>query len=420
MSILNQLKAEAILEGTGVIEKIAKLRSSLVYKTTSEAFSFDDYYHILLDQASKIEQIQLEASVPPGAAQKYLVDLTQALQLVTDKIELTHQKALFFSGKIQSAIHNRDNLAATFSAWYQIAAAEALKDEKIKITATTLKALAESEFSRILDDGGDIELNGMKDAVEVLIDHLKHAKKLALEKYKIGTEQANSSIIHMPSQGFVEGGQPFPILRQRYGMTDEATDKPKYDDEDEDGTEPEPTGSFSVTLNQESPDYVDHREIPKATPGMFKSVQAMVEVADLGEVTAEEILEGKLTLQPLPDVIAEALDLESDPPTDFGDSASVPDIEDDEVFTPPPPKRISDPFLGEVEVTADKVETVVSPTGKKRVFEDEDLEVPAPAKKSRPKYDDEEDEAEPTVTPEPETKPQPQKGRKKITFDDPF
>lgn len=101
LPILTQFKAETLLEGTGIVEKVKNLKATTQYKTSSEVYSFEDYYHKLVSDAEKIEKIELSATIAPGGGQGYLVTLTQALQLVTDKIEAVHTRALFFLGKLR-------------------------------------------------------------------------------------------------------------------------------------------------------------------------------------------------------------------------------------------------------------------------------------------------------------------------------
>jgi hypothetical protein len=415
LPILNQLKAETILHGTDILPKIDRLRASFTYKTeqggpNGDTVSFEDYYRQLARDASDVEQIQLQASVPPGTAQKYLIDLTQALQLVTDKLENIHSRALFFMGKLNSAIHNRDNLSATFCVWYQVAVMDTLKSLEIKIPNTTIKALAESEFSRLLNEEDQI-LDGMKAAVEVLIDHLKNSKKLAMEKYKIGTDQANSSIVRMPNQAYGDGSEPlFPLLQAKYGMKPEVPAKPKYDDEDEPDT---------VPIETEKPEYVQHREVPSTAPGVFKTLDAVIKHHDIGAVSEEEFDEAKTKFrQSLSDSV---VDLEEE---DHGTIVlEIPEKKDIPCPVVDSNKTTHDPFLGDFQLKTNEEGEVKVVTKKNRVFDDEEEAVPAEptTKKTRPKYDDEEEEEPVAIEtkPLPETKPA-KKERKKISFDQPF
>ena len=121
MEILTALKAEEVLEGTNMLGQTLNLKATLKYKTDKAVFSFEDYFYILNKDIQNVERIELSAAIPPGGAQSYLAELSTALQLVTDKIESIHTRAIYFEGKLKSAAHLRDNLQASFSAWYLIA-----------------------------------------------------------------------------------------------------------------------------------------------------------------------------------------------------------------------------------------------------------------------------------------------------------
>lgn len=391
LPILNQLKAETILHGMDILPKITQLRESFTYKTDEDSTSFQDYYNQLVRDVGNVEQIQLLTSVPPGSAQKYLIDLTQALQTVTDHLENVHSRALFFLGKINSAIHNRDNLSATFCVWYQVAVMDTLKTFDIKITNTTIKALAESEFSRLLNEEDQI-LDGMKAAVEVLIDHLKNGKKLAMEKYKIGTDQANSSIIRMPNQAYTDGGEPFSLLKAKYGMKVEGSERLKYDDEEE---------------AEEDPDYVQHRQVPSPEPHVLKTIDAVVKHSDVGSVSEDEFDTAKEDFR-------KSL---SDDTVDH--SAATPEIIEEKGISYSDidsNKTISDPFLGDIQLKTNE-EGEVQVIGRKNFDEEEAPTVTT--KKPRQKYDDEEDEEPIAIQAKPLVKPT-KKERKKISFDQSF
>ena len=469
LPILNQLKAETVLEGTGLLEKVEKLRSTFTYKSSEEAYSFDDYYLRLLKEADGVEQITLLSSVAPGTAQSYLVQLTQSLQLVTDKIESIHSRALFFLGKVRAAIHNKDGLEAAFTVWYQIAITEILKAHDLKFTASVCKALAESEFTRLI--GEEVVLEGMEDAISMLIEHLKSAKKLAMEKYKLGTEQANASLLRMPSsQGLMENEDPYPLLKQRYGSLTEEPQKPKYDDEEE--------SESGLPSDEGDPNYVERREFAghPLSDKIVKMVQGTVEEPEVGIVLGGELKEAaeKWHGEQL-DAVQEAEDkallqmLVSPKLTSMEDLlAQLPDTgithgensnEDaesvaahPETWTPLVVKRhdfdevegdaveitrnrqpaeiIHDPFVGDVKIVqGEDGPTLVKEKGEKAI---------QPKPKSKPKYDDEDDEdgiSVPASTPEPPAvnpEPEPEKpavpaevqpvkkDRRKITFDDSF
>ena len=451
LPILHQLKAEVLLADTDILEKVSKLRNSFTYKTSSTVYSFDDYYAALLKQTENIEKIELLTVVPPGTAQKYLVDLTQALQEVTDKIDTVHGRALFFAGKVRAAMHNRNSLLAAFTVWYQVALADVLLEKKLKFTASVQAALAESEFTRLLGD--DVILEGVEDAVDMLIEQLKGLKKLATEKYKIGTDQANTSIIRTPNVGMMEG-ESFPLLRQRFGLQDENPPKPKYDDEEDDGLAPE----------AEDPQFVEKREIrgQQFTDQTIKIIEASVEEPEVAVVEAEDMAAATLEWRAkqtqaepvddeLPadhksrrelaveiDEVLKAKDQAYRHPTTGAiteasheafkttkvDKPKVRYADDEDEPAPTASIIVEDPFLGTVKLDtkADGTATVTKEKGGK--FEDfDEAEFATPKNKTKAKYADDEDEE--TLAPVesktgPVTPKPVKKDRKKIDFDSPF
>lgn len=342
MQLLHDLKAEEVLRGTPIIGQITNLKALLSYKTDSEVYQFEDYFALLNAEIKSIERIELLASIPPGGAQSYLVDLAQALQMVTDKIEIAQTKAIYFQGKLKSALHLKDNLLATFSAWYQIAISEKLLEAKVKLSATTQKALAESEFSRLIGDV-DINIDGLLSAMEVIIVHLKEMRKIAQEKYKLGSDQANASIVNLPFNGVKEASADlFPLLRQRWGLDEKKTEVEEGGEFDD--IEPNITGAAS--FEDTAPSYVNRREsdqieIPE---GIHKIIETPVVVTTVSESASIED-------------IAALLEYQAD------------------MAEPPAPEAVvvEDPFVGTVRITEGKATRL--PLAKKRItYEDTDGE----------------------------------------------
>lgn len=310
MKILNELKAEVVLKDTNILTQVESLKGLLTYKTDSKVYDFEDYFHILNKEIQAIERIELLASVPPGGAQSYLVELSMALQMVTDKVEMSQTRVIYFQGKLKSALHVKDNLLATFSAWYLIAIAEKLKEAELKIPASTQKALAESEFSRLLDDV-DINIEGLLSAVEVMVTHLKEMRKIAQEKYKLGTDQANASVTNLPFNG-LNGGtmDQFPLLKQRWNLATEEKKEPLkldytretlYDDEEEEAPFEVPEGLHRIiSANIEEPVVEDEVSVEDLTASIEKfrdKVSGSVTITDdfAGEMKIED---GEVTLIP--------------------------------------------------------------------------------------------------------------------------
>jgi hypothetical protein len=408
MQLLNDLKAEVVLKDTTILGQIENLKTLLTYKTDAKSYEFEDYFHILNKEIQGIERIELSAAIPPGGAQSYLVELATALQLVTDKIEVSQMKAIYFQGKLKSALHLKDNLLATFSAWYLIAVAEKLKEAEIKIPASTQKALAESEFSRLIGDI-DMGIDGLMSAVEVMVVHLKEMKKIAQEKYKLGTDQANASIVNLPFNGVSESKEQFPLLKQRWKFEEPPSAETAYDDVDLPDADEDPAYVQKKVL--------EHPEVPQ---GIHKIIETPVFTRVVADEVSAEQLEAAIAdfkeqvadhvIDKAPSSLKQALVVDFDDIADgtLGIAGLEEEIKkvDAELAANFSVKNtvINDEFAGEIAVLAGKATLV--PQSKKKIS-----------------FDDDEDEETPVVVKEekPEVrviKPVEGKPKKKITFDD--
>ena len=441
MQILNDLKAEEVLKGTTILGQTLNLKATLKYKTDGNSYSFEDYFHILNAEIQGIERIELSAAITPGGAQSYLTELSTALQLVTDKVESAHTKAIYFEGKLKSAAHLRDNLQSTFSAWYLIAMSEKLKMYDIKLPVSTQKALAESEFARLVGEE-DLNIDGLISAVEVMVIHLKDMKKIAYEKYKLGADQANAAITNLPFNGIAEGDNKFSLLKQRW---DVKTSAPSTTEEEWDDVPVSQEGKAMDALIQEEeddPTYIkrSHRENVEIPEGIHKIISASVVESDEDEVSAEDLVsKAKAWHQKVVDTAEEAYKKAEE----FDDlpemplalpATDLPSLEEVKKAI-----IIEDSFAGTIKVQDSKAELV--PLRKRVInFEDEDadLEIIAPpkppkkavmddeeefikpVKKKTVSFDDEDaDFSTPLPPPLPKStsKPKPAKS-KQISFDD--
>lgn len=419
MQLLHDLKAEVVLSGTNILGQLTNLKTSLTYKTDTESYQFEDYFNLLNKEIQAIDRIELLASIPPGGSQSYLIDLAQSLQVVTDKIEVAQTKAIYFLGKLKSAKHLSDNLLATFSAWYQIAITEKLIEAKVKLPASALKALAESEFSRLIDSV-DLNIDGLIAAVEVVTVHLKEMRKIAQEKYKLGSDQANAAIVNLPFNGIKEASaQVFPLLQQRWKMTpDTPTASDTFDDEEEESRgEHFEEGPTDLDFEDIEPSYVNKRESDKVelpTTGIHKTVESPVVV----NVVADGVSEAEISKFI---AISEKWPSQVDEEPSFEEEEEVvgidtPEVAAEEVVEKPKatPVVIKDDFAGVVSI-ADGKPTRIPLAKRKITFSDDDGDdvvepvVERPAKESKPSAS--------KPMPEPKLEPKPVK-KPKIVFDE--
>lgn len=419
--LLNSLKAEVALEGEAILGRVQGLKDLYMDNSTDSLASVFDK---IVQAARTIPHLSLQATVAPGTGDTYLVQLVQDLQEILDQIEQMTSKALVFRGRILSVMQHVKNAETTFSAYYQISVQDIIKSLDIKLPAATVKSLAEAEFEKVLGAPDEVNLENLLAAVDVLLDQLKQSKKLAQDKYKIGTDQVNASALHLPNVGH-PGGDDYSQVRKMYGSPAPAS--PGYDDDDdggEDQSEPElgaqePTPTAPVTplkpltapTGEGKPAYVAHKDVEAPEVLSTHAVEAIVQVADLG-VSAAEDLEARVAewrQGVAQETVEEPVDSSSEEATVKIPANSLP-----ETVVEKCPGVISDPFLGDIKLveTEEGVEIQSSPSPTSHP--------PTPKKKHH--YDDEDDDEAPVTKPTPETawqEPTPEvtPTRRRVMFD---
>lgn len=255
--MIEQLQADKLLEGTTILEQIKGLSSMFVYETTEGPKSLKDYFELLRLESFELPSVELKSHLVKAEASAYSVKLLQAVETVSDSIERIHLKAVWFNSRIKNIQSYTDTIRTTFLAWYSIALADALQSiPKVKITAQMQKALAESEFSRLVDNQ-DLNLNELVDALGVLIDSLKSHKKLVTEKYNMGRDQVNVilSSSDFGTDGFVGGNND--LLKKVAGAVPNTTVKQRVEVEVEtegderDTVEDEPQDGEDLSSQEE-------------------------------------------------------------------------------------------------------------------------------------------------------------------------
>jgi hypothetical protein len=222
LDVINALKADSLIHGSWILDEVAKASQGLMYQNKEQSLPYEDYYRVLLDEVDNMSSIQLQPVVSPGTSRAYLIDLTTGLETVLDQIENITNKVLFFQSKVKAARVNLGNLSSTFKAWYLIALQNELKRFEFKLPNTAMNAISESEFHRLVGDAFT-DMEALDGALTLLADRLKSRKKLASEKYSLGKDQANMSLL--PQLGFQAGYSDdqsgMRLLKDKYGLGEE-------------------------------------------------------------------------------------------------------------------------------------------------------------------------------------------------------
>jgi hypothetical protein len=173
---------------------------------------------------------------------------------VNGEANRVHNKAFAFLAKLKSARGAMKELVASFAAWYGLAATELITDNGIKLTAANIKALGESEFSRLM--GGMVtEVDSLITAVGIQEEQAKEHKKTQAEKFKLGEKQVQNSYMvnHMPTYR-TEVFSDAPDLTRKSAWEPQDEDVPAFVSQKPQFAEPAPAhsphivGTFVKTL----------------------------------------------------------------------------------------------------------------------------------------------------------------------------
>jgi len=192
VSIMSRLQAEQLLADSYILTQVERLKAGMRYKSDDNYQSFDEHFLWLQNKIDEIPHIALKDSIPVTTASIYTNELISALEEIQDKVEKFTVKGVRFQGDLVTAKSAIDEMSATFEAWYVLAATDLLASTEIKLSATNVKALATSEFNRLMDRS-NLAIDALIEAVKVEIKRLSSKAKMAAKKFEMGREQVNAA-----------------------------------------------------------------------------------------------------------------------------------------------------------------------------------------------------------------------------------
>src|SRR5208282_1134197 len=192
LEVLKQLEADKLLTGTHILAKVQSLKNGVRYRTDGTEISFDDFWKTLIAEINDLPKLNLKQRLAPGTEDAYLMELASGLEAVYDRADQSLDKLLYFEAKLGTAVTECKNIRASFTAWYTLALDAKLKELDTRLPGKNITALAESEFDRLIE-GVEADLESLQAIVQIQGQKIKNAKKLALNKYKLGQDQANAT-----------------------------------------------------------------------------------------------------------------------------------------------------------------------------------------------------------------------------------
>jgi hypothetical protein len=248
LSMLNSLKATSLLEGSHLLVQVRTLAESLTFKNQDGQHTFDDYFIKLQNQTGKIPTLALMPTVPTNQGQDYKIELANGLESIEDQIERLMNNTIVFRGRLQNAQSEVADLAASFEAWYTVAAVEFLKESKISLPMASIKAIAISEFNELMGRA-NVDVDVVLEAVKVLEKQLASKKKRAREKYETGLDQANAVWLkNLPANNNVPGAPRPGMLLAELPVFDDEEDAEDAEETSEEEEQYQEDADIAATL----------------------------------------------------------------------------------------------------------------------------------------------------------------------------
>lgn len=192
LGIMDRLKGEVLLGGSHILTQIEGLKEGLQYKTDGTFVSFDDHFIFIQGEIDKIPRIALKDEIPAQQGGRYENELLSALEEIQDQVEKWTIKATRFLGDLNSAKSDVSELSSAFESWYFIAAVELLSTTELKLPNQNIKALAISEFNRLMNRS-NLSVDAIIEAVKIELKRLDSKRKMARQKFEMGREQVNAA-----------------------------------------------------------------------------------------------------------------------------------------------------------------------------------------------------------------------------------
>ncbi len=207
LSILNELQPEVMFQGLRILPQIEAIQG-LYRGGDSPENGFERRFHEIQQEVGKVPHLSLDQHIVPGQESRYQLDLAISLEQVLDGNQRVLVQALAFLSRCNSLKLRIAQSKEVFTAFWTLGAQDKIQERGIKgVTNPTLKALAGHEFSCLIQDV-DAEVDGITEAMELIVTSLKAQAKLAREKYDMGKDQVNSALASEAQGSHALGGTP--------------------------------------------------------------------------------------------------------------------------------------------------------------------------------------------------------------------
>jgi hypothetical protein len=220
-TLLDSFQAEKLLAGSHVLTFIQKLFQELSYNSDGKEISYEDLYSSLAAEVDALPKLHLELSVPTGGEAQYSIQLTMSMEKVVDDCDRVSHKVSKFESKAREALGRLKRLHGEFGVWYALAVEQTREwiaiDKPLRLTAVQIRQLADSEYSRLIND------------LKLLKLEIREHKRTQMDKYSMGKDQVNASwTSHMPmfnGSNDITTEPPGRLLEPKSLLEEEALDQ---------------------------------------------------------------------------------------------------------------------------------------------------------------------------------------------------
>lgn len=385
--LMNSLQAEVLLEGSYILSQIDKLRVSFCQASADGKLSNDDYFDYLEREIQSIPRLELLSRVAPNVESTYIQELVESLDQIQEKITIVHNLALRFQARLIESQTAILEAGGAFEAWYSLAVQEFLRGSNNKMSQSTVKALAQSEFSRLMA-GVPAAITSLLVAVKAETEHLNSKKRMAREKVELGREQVQAAwTTRLPPIHGVSG-QPGSLGLIRGQEEEEDEEPPAYISNRTRMDEPATEAATEPDIDQD----IKKQEIVEVVPAIEVDAKGNQDIAADIEPATTMLIDRSATATGSSDVAAARTFLK------HGDAAPVEEIS---------PAQAIETFNDQQDDGIEK--PIEKPTLPERVIDAEPAEIKPPI----PRIPDELDSL---LEPKPEAAPKTPPKRKMLPF----
>jgi len=231
---LNLFTADSLLFGTFIMNQVLALRGNLSRNSEGELISYDDMFLRIQNEVDDLPALVLELDISSGSEGAYQRQLLHALEKINDDCDRVLRKIIKLKSRLLNAKAQMTNRCAQFTAFFSLAVPVAIQASglKHKFSMNHIKEMAESEFSRLMDNL-DNAAPSMINELQILEDEVKGHKKTQAEKYQLGKDQVNAawtSIQGNGNNGISLDDDPNKLLKQqqKFPVDEELDEIPTY------------------------------------------------------------------------------------------------------------------------------------------------------------------------------------------------